>query len=45
VYVTGFMGNKNDDDDELFAVQHRTSTDMFYDVTLSFRLANSTFRN
>jgi hypothetical protein len=43
--VTGFMENNKDDDyDELFAVQQRKSTDMFYDVPLSFKMANSTLR-
>jgi len=44
--MTGFMDNNKDyDDDEMFAVHHRTSTGMFYDVPLSFKLANSTLRS
>jgi hypothetical protein len=47
--MTGFMENNkddyDDDGDELSAVQQRTNTDMFYDVPLSFKLANCTLRS
>ena len=43
--MIGFMEEKNKDDDddvnELFAVQKRTSTEMFNDVPFPFKLANS----